>query len=103
MEEDRIQKTSDANQEQKTEIPETEEELMNFLQRAHLENQPTEILHQIAERLKDRRTKLYPEEKMLQEEGGSSVGLGLEDEAAGLETDRKLDKSELNFDIGSEK
>ena len=70
---------------------------MGFLQQAQLENQPTEILHQIAQRLKDRRTKLYPEEKMLQEEGGSSENLGLDDEEMG-ETDRKMEKSEQNFD-----
>ena len=39
---------------------------------------------------------------MLQEEGGSSENLGLDDEEMG-ETDRKIDKSELNFDLGSEK
>ena len=39
---------------------------------------------------------------MLQEEGGSSENLGLDDEEMG-ETDRKLEKSEQNFDLGSEK
>ena len=38
---------------------------------------------------------------MLNEDGGSSVGLGLEDED--LETDRKIDKSDMNFNLGSEK
>ena len=72
---------------------------MGFLQQAQLENQPTEILHQIAQRLKERRTKLYPEEKMLQEEGGSSENLGLDDEEMG-ETDRKMEKSD---NVDSEK
>ena len=74
---------------------------MRFLEQAQLENQPTEILYQLADRLKERRTKLYPEEKMMNEENGSSVGLGLEDEE--LDTDRKMDKSEMNFNLGSEK
>lgn len=38
---------------------------------------------------------------MMNEENGSSVGLGLEDEE--LDTDRKMDKSEMNFNLGSEK
>ena len=74
---------------------------MRFLEQAQLENQPTDILYQLADRLKERRTKLYPEEKMMNEDGGSSVGLGLEDED--LETDRKMDKSDMNFNLGSEK
>ena len=37
-------------------------------------------------------------------EGGSSVGLGLEDEDMQLETDRKIDKSDdVNFDLGNDK
>ena len=43
-------------------IPDTEEEILKYLERAQLENQPTEILVQLAEKLKDRRSKLYPEE-----------------------------------------
>jgi len=74
---------------------------MRFLEQAQLENQPTEILYQLADRLKERRTKLYPEEKMMNEDGGSSVGLGLDDED--LDTDRKIDKSDMNFNLGSEK
>lgn len=36
--------------------------------------------------------------------GGSSVGLGLEDDDIGLETDRKVDKSDdIHFDLGSDK
>ena len=38
---------------------------------------------------------------MMNEEGGSSVGLGLDDED--LETDRKMEKSDMNFNLGSEK
>lgn len=74
---------------------------MRFLEQAQLENQPTEILYQLADRLKERRTRLYPEEKMMNEEGGSSVGLGLDDED--LETDRKIEKSDTNYNLGSEK
>ena len=40
-------------------IPESEEEILKYLERAQLENQPTEILVQLAEKLKDRRSKLY--------------------------------------------
>ena len=91
----------DTNEQVNVQIPETEDEIMRFLEQAQLENQPTEILYQLADRLKERRTKLYPEEKMMNEDGGSSVGLGLEDED--LETDRKIDKSDMNFNLGSEK
>ena len=38
LEEDRVQLANDANQELKINIPETEEELMGFLQQAQLEN-----------------------------------------------------------------
>lgn len=38
---------------------------------------------------------------MINDDGGSSVGLGLEDED--LDTDRKMDKSDMNFNLGSEK
>ena len=43
-------------------MPESEEEILKFLERAQLENQPTDILVSLAEKLKDRRSKLYPEE-----------------------------------------
>ena len=46
-------------------IPESEEEILKYLERAQLENQPTEILVQLAEKLKDRRSKLYPEEQFM--------------------------------------
>lgn len=46
-------------------IPDTEEEILKYLERAQLENQPTEILVQLAEKLKDRRSKLYPEEQFM--------------------------------------
>ena len=81
-------------------IPETEEEIMAFLEQAQLENQPTEVLYQLADKLKERRTKLYPEEKMLD---GGSDNMELEDEDVGLETDRKAGKSEdINFELGSD-
>ena len=67
---------------------------MHFLEQARLENQPTEILYQLADKLKARRTKLYPEEKMYDAE---SSELGMEDE---MDTDRK-DKSEFNLDLES--
>lgn len=41
-------------------LPETEEEILNFLDLASLENQPTDVLVQLAEKLKERRNKLYP-------------------------------------------
>jgi hypothetical protein len=43
----------------KSQIPETEEEILKFLDNAILEDQPTEILVELAQKLKDRRTKLY--------------------------------------------
>ena len=92
---------NDSNENVNVQIPETEDEIMRFLEQAQLENQPTEILYQLADKLKERRTKLYPEEKMLNEDAGSSVGLGLGDED--LDTDRKIDKSDMNFNLGSEK
>ena len=76
---------------------------MQFLQQAQLENQPTEILYQLADKLKERRTKLYPEEKMLNDGASSNSQMGFEDEELGLESDRKADKlNEMNFDLGSE-
>ena len=96
-----MQVAKDASEQLNMQIPETEDEIMRFLEQAQLENQPTEILYQLADRLKERRTKLYPEEKMINEEGGSSVGLGLEDEE--FDTDRKMGKSDMNFNLGSEK
>ena len=85
---------------QQVHIPETEEEIMAFLEQAQLENQPTEVLYQLADKLKERRKKLYPEEKMLD---GGSENLGFEDEDVGLETDRKAGKSEdINFELGSD-
>ena len=73
---------------------------MAFLEQAQLENQPTEVLYQLADKLKERRTKLYPEEKMLD---GGSENMELEDEDVGLETDRKVGKSEdINFELGSD-
>ena len=93
----------DQTMQNKIQIPETEEEIMQFLEQAQLENQPTEILYQLADRLKERRTKLYPEEKIL--DGGSSGQLGLdEEEGMGLESDRKNQKNDgINFELGSDK
>lgn len=48
----------------KQSIPESDEDLLAYLNDAQLEKQPTEILMLLAERLKDRREKLYPEEQM---------------------------------------
>ena len=80
---------------------------MQFLEQAQLENQPTEVLYQLADRLKERRTKLYPEEKMLNE-GASSAGMDdddVEEEFKMLGTDRKAEKSgeDAKFAQGSEK
>ena len=100
LEEDKIRMAADSAQGQAIKVPETEEEIMVFLEQAHLENQPTDVLYQLADKLKERRTKLYPEEKMLD---AGSDNLGFEDEEAGLETDRKAGKSdEINFELGSE-
>lgn len=40
-------------------LPESEEDVLNFLDMASLENQPTEVLVRLAEKLKDRRNRLY--------------------------------------------
>ena len=77
-------------------MPESEEEILKFLERAQLENQPTDILVSLAEKLKDRRSKLYPEEQfMKQVEGDMLDGHGHGDnDDIDSETDRKADKSE---------
>lgn len=43
-------------------IPENEEEILKFLDTAILEDQPTEILIELANKLKERRNKIYQEE-----------------------------------------
>lgn len=40
-------------------VPENEEEILRFLDSAVLEEQPTEVLVQLAQKLKERRAKLY--------------------------------------------
>lgn len=42
-------------------VPDNEEEILRFLDNAVLEDQPTEVLVQLAQKLKDRRSKLYTE------------------------------------------
>lgn len=49
-------------EELKQRIPENEEEILKFLDTAVLEDQPTEILIELANKLKDRRNKIYQEE-----------------------------------------
>lgn len=46
-------------EELKQRIPENEDEILRFLDTAVLEDQPTEVLVQLAQKLKERRTKLY--------------------------------------------
>lgn len=46
-------------------MPQSEEEVLNFLDRTSLENQPTEVLVHLAEKLKDRRNKIYPSDVLL--------------------------------------
>ena len=76
-------------------IPESEEEILKYLERAQLENQPTEILVQLAEKLKDRRSKLYPEEQFMKQVAGGTLGPGaLDNDDIDIDTDRKLEKSE---------
>lgn len=48
-------------EEVKQRIPENEEEILRFLDTAVLEEQPTEVLVQLASKLKERRNKLYQE------------------------------------------
>lgn len=62
-------------------------------------------MYQLADKLKERRTKLYPEEK-LYNDGASSAGLDIdeEDEMIAIDTDRrKNNKSEGPFNLESEK
>ena len=76
---------------------------MDFLEKAQLYDQPTEVLYQLADKLKERRTKLYPEEKMLNE-GNSSENFGLDEEEElqrAMDTDRKMGENEVNFNLGS--
>ena len=76
---------------------------MDFLEKAQLQDQPTEVLYQLADKLKERRTKLYPEEKMLNE-GNSSENFGLDEEEElqrAMDTDRKMGENEVNFNLGS--
>lgn len=42
-------------------MPENEEDILRFLDSAVLEDQPTEVLVQLAQKLKDRRAKIYHE------------------------------------------
>jgi hypothetical protein len=55
-------KSSGENQALTQDMPETEEEMLKFLDMASLENQPTEVLVKLAGLLKDRRNNLYPQE-----------------------------------------
>ena len=75
-------------------IPESEEEILKYLERAQLENQPTEILVQLAEKLKDRRSKLYPEEQFMKNVNDGAMGGMGDNDDIDIDTDRKLDKSE---------
>ena len=40
-------------------LPENEEDILRFLDSAVLEDQPTEVLVQLAQKLKERRAKIY--------------------------------------------
>ena len=53
-------------------VPENEEEILRFLDSAVLEEQPTEVLVQLAQKLKERRSKLYNENQNPQ----AKTGLG---------------------------
>ena len=75
-------------------IPESEEEILKYLERAQLENQPTDILVQLAEKLKDRRAKLYPEEQFMKQVASGMLGGPGDNEDIDIDTDRKADKSE---------
>ena len=44
-------------------VPGNEEEILRFLDSTVLEEQPTEVLVKLAEKLKERRSQLYPEGK----------------------------------------
>jgi len=50
-------------QEMANELPNTDEEILRCLDSTVLEDQPTEVLIQLAEKLKERRTDIYPEEE----------------------------------------
>eukprot|EP00347_Sterkiella_histriomuscorum_P001245 403372773 len=57
-------------------IPENEEDILRFLDTAVLEDQPTEVLVQLAQKLKERRTKLYQETNTPGQGNGQTLGLG---------------------------
>ena len=73
-------------------IPESEEEILKYLEKAQLENQPTEILVQLAEKLKDRRAKLYPEEQFMKHVASGVLG-GDNEDIIDVDTDRKIEGS----------
>jgi len=75
-------------------MPESEEEILKFLERAQLENQPTDVLVSLAEKLKDRRSKLYPEEQFMKQVASGMLGGHGDNGDIDIETDRKVDKSE---------
>ena len=56
----------DSNQQH---VPENEEEILRFLDSAVLEEQPTEVLVQLAQKLKERRAKLYSDNSNQQTSG----------------------------------
>lgn len=74
-------------------MPETEDDILNFLDLASLENQPTEVLVQLAEKLKERRNKLYPQEVLMTDQSYEQdlFADGLKDgESAGLISQNRL-------------
>lgn len=74
-------------------LPETEDDILNFLDLASLENQPTDVLVQLAEKLKERRNKLYPQEVLMTDNSYEQdlFADGIKDEnSAGLISQNRL-------------
>ena len=80
LDEDKKAILADKHNAQFTKIPESEEEILKFLDQPHLENQPTEILYSLADKLRERRAKLYPEEEVLNKVD-SDMNLGFGDDS----------------------
>lgn len=65
-------------------MPQSEEEVLNYLDMASLENQPTEVLVQLADKLKDRRNKLYPQDMQASENSYEPAVFAHKNEPASL-------------------
>ena len=74
-------------------MPETEEQILKFLDQPNLENHPTEVLYSLADKLRERRAKLYPEEEVL-EKVDSDANFGFKDENLHISSSKQMDFEE---------